>query len=130
MSIQKKIREDMVVAMKNKDTEKLNLLRVVIGEFGRIGKELSNEQSLKVIQKMHENAVEMKNDYEISVLDAYIPKKLDESEVKNIVKSVLEASGATSLKEMGKVMTELKNHPKSSQIDKKLASDYIKELLN
>lgn len=130
MSIQEKIREDMVVAMKNKDTEKLNLLRVVIGEFGRIGKELSDEQSLKVIQKMHENAVEMKNDYEISVLDTFIPKKLDESEVKNIVKTVLEALGATSLKEMGKVMAELKNHPKSSQIDKKLASDYIKELLS
>lgn len=129
MSIQEKIREDMVVAMKNKDTEKLNLLRVVIGEFGRIGKELSDEQSLKVIQKMHENAVEMKNDFEITILDNYIPKKLNESEVKNIVKTVLESSGATSLKEMGKIMVELKNHPKSSQIDKKLASDYIKELL-
>lgn len=129
MSIQEKIREDMVNSMKNKDSEKLNLLRVVIGEFGRIGKELSDEQSTKVIQKMHENAIEMKNDYEISVLEGYIPKKLDESQIKEIVKSIIDSNNISSIKEMGKVMGELKKHPNATQIDNKIASTIIKEML-
>jgi uncharacterized protein YqeY len=129
MSIQEKIREDMVNSMKNKDSEKLNLLRVVIGEFGRIGKELSDEQSVKVIQKMHENAIEMKNDYEISILEGYIPKKLDESQIKEIVKSIIDSNNISSIKEMGKVMGELKKHPNVAQIDNKIASTVIKEML-
>lgn len=130
MSLQTQIREDMIAAMKAKDTETVSLLRVVAGEFGRIGKELSDEEAMKVIRKMSENAKELENQGEVEILDKYLPQMLGDTQVKTIVAGIIQANGYTGMQNMGRVMSTLKTHPMTARIDGKLASQITKELLN
>jgi uncharacterized protein YqeY len=130
MSLQTQIREDMVNAMKSRDTETVSLLRVVAGEFGRIGKDLSDEEATKVIRKMVENAKELGNLNEVEILDKYLPQMLGEFQIKTIVGGIIQANKFSGMQDMGKVMTIIKNHPMSAEIDGKLASQIVRELLS
>ena len=58
MTIQEHIVNDMKIAMREKRNDMRDLLRVVIGEFNREGKELSDERAIAIIKKMRDNAVE------------------------------------------------------------------------
>jgi len=129
MSLQTKIREDMVAAMKSRDTEVVSLLRVVAGEFGRVGKDLSDEEATKVIRKMVENAKELGNLNEVVILDKYLPQMLGEYQIKTIVGGIIQKNGYSGMQDMGKVMTTIKNHPMSAEIDGKIASQITRELL-
>jgi len=131
MSLQSQIREDMLAAMKNRDTETVSLLRVVAGEFGRVGKDLNDKEALKVLRKMSENATELGNLNEVEILDKYIPKvvMLGEYQIRTIVGGIIQKNQYCSMQDMGKVMGTLKSHPMSVQIDNKLASVITKELL-
>jgi len=130
MSLQTQIKEDMVNAMKNRDTDTVSLLRVVAGEFGRIGKELSDEEALKVLKKMSENATELGNQGEVDILDKYLPKMLGETQIRVIVAGIIQANGFSVMPDMGKAMGIIKNHPMSAQIDGKIASGIVKEILS
>jgi len=129
MSLQTQIKEDMVAAMKARNTEVVSLLRVVAGEFGRVGKELSDEEALKVLRKMSENATELGNQGEVDILDKYLPKMLGELQIKTIVGGIISANKFTGMPDMGKAMGIIKNHPMSAQIDGKIASQIARELL-
>jgi len=132
MSLQKRIREDMVNAMKTKDRDTLELLRVVAGEFGRkmkSSKELSDEEALKVIRKMSENAKEFGNDGEVKILDKYLPQMLSEVQIRTIVAGIIQKNKYSVMQDMGKVMGTLKTHPMIAQIDNKIASQITKDLL-
>jgi len=129
MSLQTKIREDMVAAMKSRDTEVVSLLRVVAGEFGRVGKDLSDEEATKVIRKMVENAKELGNLNEVVILDKYLPQMLGEFQIRTIVGGIIQANKFSGMQDMGKVMTTIKNHPMSAEIDGKIASQITRELL-
>ena len=130
MNLQEQIRLDMVNAMKTKDSERLSLLRVVAGEFSRVGKELSDEQVLKVLKKLVENANEMGNISEINILEKYLPKMLGDDEVKIIISNIINENGFSGIKDMGKVMGELKKLDVASQIDGKKSSTFVKEMLS
>jgi uncharacterized protein YqeY len=130
MIIQKKIKQDMVSAMKKKETEKLGLLRVVMGEFGRIGKEIDNEKAIKIIRNMYENAKSTDNKFEMEVLDSYLPKMYSEEKVRALVATIVLANGYKTMKDIGGVMKALSNNPDAALIDKKYASAYAKELLS
>ena len=52
-----------------------------------------------------------------------------DDEIKTIVETIIKDNSFTSMKDMGKVMVELKNHPKSAQIDKKIANRFVREIL-
>lgn len=133
MSLQTQIREDMLAAMKARDTEVVSLLRVVAGEFGRVmtdaSKQLSDEEALKVIRKMSENAIELGNQGEVDILDKYLPKMLGELQIKTIVGGIIQANKFQGMQDMGKAMGVIKNHPMSAQIDGKIASQITRELL-
>ncbi len=129
MTVQEQVKKDMVNAMKNKQNDKVSLLKVVIGEFNRIGKDLSDDKAIKEIRSMCENAKQMNNQFEVEVLEKYLPVMLDEEETRMIVVSIIEAQNYSSMKDMGKVMGQLKTHLKSAQIDNKLASNIVKDLL-
>jgi len=132
MSLQTQIREDMIAAMKNRDTETVSLLRVVAGEFGRemkSSKELSDDEALKVIRKMSENAKELGNQGEVDILDKYLPQMLGEYQIRTIVGGIIQKNKYSGMPDMGKVMTTLKSHPMTALIDGKLASQLTKELL-
>lgn len=129
MEIEKIIKSDCSKAMIEKDAQKLSFLRVVVGELDRVGKNPSDSETLKVLQKMQKNAIEMNSTYEQKILNKYLPTMLSESEIKNIVNSIILEDNITSLKELGKIMSKLKTHEKSSLIDNKMASKIVKEIL-
>jgi len=124
--VQKEIQDAMKVAMKSKDIEKRDFLRVVMGEFTRVGKELTDEQALKVIKKMHGNAIELGNEYEVSVLDQWVPKNLSEEDLTKLIANIIADNEYTEMSDLGKIMQELKKH---SGVDMKFASKYAKELI-
>jgi len=132
MTLQEQIRTDMLNAMKNRNQEVLDLLRVVAGEFGRTmngGKQLSDDEAIKVIRKMSENAKELGNDVEVQILDKYLPQMLGELQIKTIIGGIIQTNGFSGMQDMGKVMSEIKKLPMSAQIDGKISSRLVKEIL-
>ena len=137
MSLQTKIRENMVAAMKSRDTEVVSLLRVVAGEFSRVKdengnfvKEVSDEQALTVMKKMSENAKEMKNLNEVLILDKYLPTMLTEAQIRVAVNSIITEMGYSTMKDIGAVMSEIKKLGTAPQIDGKISSKIVKEILS
>jgi len=130
MTLQEQIIKDLKEAMLSKDNDLRDYLRVVISEFNRIGKELSDDIVRKELSKLRENAKIMDNEYELNVLRKYIKDKLSEDETRIIVSDIVKANNITSMKEMGKFMGILKLYPEASLIDNAIASSIIKELLS
>lgn len=129
MTIQEQIKADLHSAMKSKDTLTTSLLRVVMGEFLRVkdlpaDKSVTNEQAIKVLRKMSQDAKDNNLLEEVEILKDYIPKVLSEDELTNIIKNIITLN---SCKNIGEVM----KHLKSSGLlyDGKMASELIKKLL-
>ena len=117
-----KLQEDLKEAMKSKDNFKRDTIRFLMSALKQIEvderKELSDEDIFKIIQKSlkqrevsatafkeagREDLYE-KEVNEANVLKAYLPKQLSDSELKVIIAKHIQAVGATSLKEIGKIM--------------------------
>lgn len=134
MELEKRIREDIKMSMKNKTSELTTLLRVVIGEFetakSRPVPPYSEAVALGIVKKMYSNAIELNNSFEAEVLEKYIPKMLEPKEVRIIVKNVIDNNHYTSIKEMGQVMGALKQCKEAPLIDMKTAITLVKELLS
>lgn len=128
MNLQERIQRDMKTAMLNKDTERLSLLRVIKGEINREAKELSDDRVIAIIRKMKENAEMMNNQVEIKILNEYLPVMLGEKQIETLVLGIITKNGYTGMKDMGKVMTELKVY--GGQIDGKIASGIVKKILS
>ena len=129
MTIHERINEDMISAMKSKNKDILSLLRVVKGEFGRVGKDLTDEQSLPIIKKMVQNAKELNNMDEVHILEVYLPQQMDELELKRVCMNYIMNQPSPSMKMMGQVMGYLKENF-GGQYDGKLASSIVRELLS
>ena len=132
MSLQSRIREDMVNAMKTKDTEIVSILRVAAGEFGREmnnGIELQDNQVITILKRMKKDATTMGNLNEVEILDKYIPEMLGETQLRTIVGGIIQENGYAGMRDMGKVMGTLTTHPMAIQIDGNISSRITKELL-
>ena len=130
MTLHEKINSDMISAMKSRDRDVVDLLRVVKGEFGRVGKDLTDDQAIPVIRKMVENAKELGNEGEVLILEKYLPEMLGEQQIKTLVAGIIQKNGYQGMKDMGNVMKAVKSLPSASQIDGKLASQITRDLLN
>lgn len=128
MTIQEKINADLRQAMLQKDETTKSLLRVVIGEFNRVDKVLSDEKATSILKKMVENAKEVGNENEVAILQNYLPKQLSKDQLMGVISSIIEDYGYTSMKDMGKIMASLKE-THAGQYDGKLASEIIKNRL-
>lgn len=126
MTLREKINEDMKTAMKARDTEKLAAIRLLTAALKqkevdeRI--ELTDDLVLAIIDKMlkqRKDSIEQftagnrldlaaKEEFEVGVLSTYMPQQLSEAEVMDILNGVITETGATSAKDMGKVMTALR----------------------
>lgn len=124
MKLQEKLQNDLKVAMTDRNEEKKSLLRVIIGEMNRMGKELTDELVIKILKKMLENAKELNNEVEIRILSEYVPKDLTPDELLNTITKIIVENKIETIKEMGKIMQELKKL--GVPYDGKLASDIIK----
>lgn len=128
MSIQKQINADLKTAMLKKEVEVRDLLRVVIGEFNREGKDVSDEKASAIIKKMVQNAKDQGNTGEVTILEVYLPQQLDELELKRVLMNHIMNMNSPSMKDMGSVMGWLKQNF-AGKYDGKVASNLVRELL-
>jgi len=128
MTIQEKIKADSILALKAKDKETLNILKVISGEFDRISKNVDDDKAIHIIKNMKENAIELKNDQEIKVLDKYLPVAISENELNSEITKIIKTNKYDSPRQIGLIMKELKSKY-GSILDGKLASSIIKKLL-
>ena len=141
-----KIQEDMYTAMKSGEKEKANTLRNVISKLKdkQIEKReaLSNEEEVKILQTLVKQRKESIDLYEkggrselvaierkeMDIINSYLPKMMSEDAIKNIVKNVIDSTGASSMSDMGKVMPEVMRQGKGL-IDGKTAQKFVSEML-
>ena len=126
MSIKQQLTEDMKAAMRGGDKHKLGVVRLILAAIKqrevdeRI--ELDDAQVLAVLEKMVKQRRDSIEQYtnggrpdlaateqaEIDVIETYLPKQMDENEVKAAVDAAINETGAASAKDMGRVMGALK----------------------
>jgi uncharacterized protein len=146
-----KITEDVKTAMKAGEKDRLSTLRMMqaaikdrdIANRG-LGKEAAGEDELlqiltKMVKQREESAaiydkggrpeLAAKEREEIGFIQAYMPKQLSDEETKSAIAAIIAETGAASIKDMGKVMAELRAKF-SGQMDFGKASGVIKSLLS
>ena len=152
MRLRDKIETDYKNALKSKDKNKISTYRLILSGIkdldinnrsGPDKKETDENDIKKLLKKMikqRSESIEVykkgnRNDLleieqgEVNVLSEYLPKQLGEEETKKLCSDIVEKIGASSIKDMGKVMGELKkNH--SDDIDFSKAGSILKEILN
>lgn len=148
MNLTEQINNDIKAAMLAKDKDKLAALRAVKSELlleatKGGGTEISEETGLKLIQKLvkqRKDALEIYlqqnrqdladvEQFQIDVLTTYLPKQMDEAEVRSIIQEVIAQTGASSAADMGKVMGA-SMAKLNGKADGKLISSIVKEELN
>ena len=152
MSLRDKIENDYKNALKSKDKNKISTYRLILAGIKDIDinnrsgpqkKETNDEDIKKLLKKMIKQRSESidvykknnRNDLleieqgEVSVLSEYLPKQLSEEDTKKICSDIVNSTGASSIKDMGRVMGELKKKYADS-IDFAIAGAILKELLN
>jgi len=151
MSLRKKIEAKLNETLKAKDKNTYPTLRLVVSAIkdaeiaGRTKgqKELSDSDITTILKKMIKQRNESCDVYkkagrnellenetkEIEVISFFLPKQLNEEETKKICEEVIKSSGASSIKDMGKVMGALKSKH-ADTLDFSKVSSIIKELLN
>ena len=146
MSLRETINTDVKNAMKAKETKKRDALRLLTSAFKQIEvderKELSDDDVIKIIQtqvkRRNDSATQYKDAGredllqieldEIAFYQAYLPAQLSEEELTASVRSIIEKVGATSMKDMGKVMG-MASKELSGKADGKRINECVKTLL-
>ena len=152
MSLREKINEQFYIAQKNKNKTLVSTLRLILSAIkdrdianrsGGKKEEAKDQEIVKVLQKMKKQRLDSANLYkqggrqellnaeedEIKIIDSFLPKQLSEEETKKICKEIIKSTGASSIKDMGKIMGSLKQKY-SDSIDFSKANIIIKGLLN
>ena len=151
MSLKKRIEEKLNEALKSKDKNTYPTLRLVVSAIkdaeiaGRTRgkKEMSDSELTTILKKMIKQRNESCEVYkkagrnellenetkEIEVISDFLPKQLSEAETKKICEEAIKSSGASTMKDMGKVMGVLKSKH-ADTLDFSKVSSIIKELLN
>jgi uncharacterized protein len=129
MLLIEKINQDIAVAMKAKDSDKLMTLRVLKGELQRSDAKSDNDVITQV-GKMVKNIKDTTPDSgEVGILEVYLPKTLNDEEIRSIVKEQIEMSGYSSQGDMKHLMNYFKENL-NGQYDGKKVSSIVREELN
>ena len=146
MSLKEKLQEDLKSSMKNKDTVRKSVVtlirasikqyevdnRVELDEDGIIdviAKQLKQRRDALVeFEKAGREDLIKETEGEIEVLKEYLPQQLSEEELEEIVKSTISEVGATSMKDMGKIMSVIQPKVKG-RADGKLINKLVKQNL-
>ena len=152
MSLREKIETDYKNALKSKDKNKISTYRLILAgvkdldinnRSGPQKKETDDEDVKKLLKKMIKQRSESidvykknnRNDLleieqgEVAVLSEYLPKQLSDDETKKICSDIISSTGASSIKDMGRVMGEIKKKY-ADTIDFSKAGAILKEILN
>jgi hypothetical protein len=147
MSLKEQINNDIKTAMKEKEVVKRDALRLLSSAMKQIEvderKELNDDDIIKIIQKQ----VKQRNDsmtqykeagrddlYEIeaaeaAIFETYLPKQLSDEELETAIRSIINQIGATSMKEIGKIMGAASKSI-GAQADGKRINECAKKLLS
>ena len=143
----KQLQEELKISMKAGNKAAMIGLRNIIGKIKASqidkGEPLTKEESLKILKstsKQLKESVEQyqkggrddlaeKELFELSLLDNYLPKQLSDDKIRKIVKQTIQASGAESMQDMGRVMGILMKEL-SDSADGKLVQKIVREELN
>jgi len=142
-----RLNQDLKQAMKDKDTVKLSVIRMVKAavknEEIQKGGPLSDDDVLTVLTRERKQRYDSLHEFEkagredlasktreeIAVLTSYLPEQLSEAELRELVRETIAAVGATSKREMGKVMGALMPKVKG-RADGSLVQKIVAETLN
>ena len=152
MSLREKINKQFNIALKSKNKTLISTLRLVLAAIKE--RDISNrtnekkepvkdEEIVKVLRRMKKQRQESADLYktggrqelleaeesEIKIIDTFLPKQLNEEDTKKICKETIESLGASSMKDMGKIMGSLKKKY-SDTIDFSKVNTIVKGLLN
>lgn len=146
--LEEKILSDYKEAMKNKDTLRSSVLSFLRAEMMNVAiakkkKNLDDNDSLAVIRKQvkaHQDSIEQfkqgnrqdlvdKETKELEILKTYLPKELSIDEIKKIIDEIIISTGASEMKDMGRVMKEV-SAKIAGRADGKLISDLVREKLS
>ena len=142
-----KIEMDLKDALKTQDKAKVGVLRILISKCKNksiaTGKPLEDSEVMKVLQtaaKQHRESIKLykqgqrsdlvdQETTELNIVEAYLPSMMTEDEIKSIITSVIEQTGASSMADFGKVMP-LVMKKGAGKIDGGVAQKLLKELLS
>ena len=145
--LKEKLLEDLKESMKNKNIVRKNAIQMVRAAILQVEKDkqitLDDSQIIEIIAKESKKRKDSLSDYEksgredlikeikeeIAILAEYLPKQLEIEEVEAIVKEVIVEVGATSMKDMGKVMKAAKEKIGASS-DGKTINEAVKKCLS
>lgn len=123
MSLTEKVQRDVVKALKAGEKERLSALRMILSQLQMAGKEARSEygeeQEMAVLaaeKKRRRQSAEafrqggredraLKEEAEAAIIDEYLPSQLSEAELSALVDEVVTETGASSMKDMGRVMS-------------------------
>ena len=152
MTLREKINEQFNIALKNKIKTLVSTFRLILAAIkerdianrsGGKKEEIKDPEIIKVLRKMKKQRQESADLYkkggrqelleaeeaEIKIIDTFLPKQLSEEETKKICKEIIESLGASSIKDMGKIMGQLKQKY-SDSIDFSKVNIIVKGLLS
>ena len=152
MTLREKIENQYKNALKSKDKNKISTYRLILSGLkdldiqnrsGPNKKNTDDEDIKKLLKKMIKQRTESIEIYkknnrqdlleieqnEVDIMFEYLPKQLNEEDTKKLCEETVKKINATSVKDMGKVMGDLKNN-NGDNIDFSLAGRIIKEILN
>ena len=152
MSLREKINEQFIAALKSKNKTLVSTFRLILAAIKE--RDIANRTSekkeavkdveiVKVLRKMKKQRQDSAELYkrgerqelleveeaEIKIIDSFLPKQLNEDETKKICKEAIESLGASSIKDMGKIMGQIKQKY-SDSIDFSKANAIVKGLLS
>lgn len=147
MSIQTEVNEQIKTAMKAKDTVSLEALRALKSAFllantSGANVSMSEAEELKIVQKLVKQRQDSASIYseqgrmdlaepelaQAKVLEQFLPKQMSEAELTSAIQTIINSSGASSIKDMGKVMG-IASKDLAGQADGKSISEVVKKLL-
>lgn len=147
MGLQQKVMDHMKTAMKAKDTLALESLRAIksallLAQTSGSGTELSEEDEIKLVQKLvkqrKDSAAIFKEQgrddlaepelAQAAVIEQFLPEQLSEEEIEKVVVQTIDATGASGMKDMGKVMGMVSKEL-AGQADGKTISNIVKSKL-
>jgi len=147
MTLLEQINSDMKAAMKAKDKEKLQAIRAVKTAFTlemtKTGStEIADADALKIVQKLAKQRKDSADTFiaggrqeladvelkEMSFIEVYLPAQISDDELTEIIKGLVEKTGASSIKDMGKVVG-MASKELAGRADGKTIADKVKALL-
>ena len=146
MSLLAQIQEDIKSALRSGERLKLTTLRILLSAIKKREKDTKQEITEDAILAIIEKQVQLRNEAaelyeaanrlelfkkeneEASILQGYLPEKIDIPELTKIIETIISTIGAETIQDMGQIMAEIKKQSKGS-IDMKIASNIVKEIL-